>query len=235
MKVGEILKEEIQDTPGLQYPYKIKINKNYIYPYRQKLENSIFLENCNNFLNDIHKNKKSLLKHRSYSHKKNLKLQAPNIKLFLKKNSQNYSKNPKMNLFNENLPLLVEPVAKTERKLSVSNAKLYTPSINRNSLFKNKLNKLKNLNIEINNNSNYSLSNRKKNIIRNIKESQSNNHIRGENLFKTHLKNKKKNNNDILYTQNIFQYRLKKKMKTMNNIINKLNTPIFIYNKTETN
>ena len=234
MKVGEILKEEIQDTPGLQYPFKIKINKNYIYPYRQKLENSIFLENCNNFLNDIHRNKKSLRKHRSYSHKKNLKLQVPNIKLFLKKNSQNYSKNPKMNLFNENFPLLGEIAAKKERKLSVSNANVFTSSINGNTLLKNKLNGLNNLNIDINNNTNYSLSNRKKCIIKNLKELQANSQIKGENRFKTSVK-KKKNNNDILYTQNIFEYRLKNRMKVMNNIINKLNTPIFIYNKTETN
>ena len=136
MKVGEILKEEIQDAPGLQYPCKIKINKNYIYPYQQKIEDSIFLENCNHFLHDIHKNEKPLRKHRSYSQKKTLKLQTPNLKLFLKKNSQNYSKNPKMNIFTENLPLIGEPVVKTERKLSVSNTNVNSPLIKENSLLK---------------------------------------------------------------------------------------------------
>ena len=235
MKVGQILKEEIQDAPGLQYPCKIKINKNYIYPYQQKLEDSIFLENCNYFLHDIHKNEKPLRKHRSYSHKKNLKLQTPNLKLFLKKNSQNYSKNPKMNIFNENLPLIGEPVVKTERKLSVSNTNVNSPLIKDNSLLKIKLKKLNNINIQINNNTNYSLSNRKKDIIPNIKEIQASGQVRVENLFKTNLKNKKKKHDDILYTQNIFQKRIKNKMKVMNNIIHKLNKPIFIYNKTETN
>ena len=235
MKVGQILKEEIQDAPGLQYPCKIKINKNYIYPYQQKLEDSIFLENCNHFLHDIHKNEKPLRKHRSYSQKKTLKLQTPNLKLFLKKNSQNYSKNPKMNIFSENLPLIGEPVVKTERKLSVSNTNVNSPLIKENSLLKIKLKKLNNLNIQINNNTNYSLSNRKKDIIPNIKEIQASGQVRVENLFKTNLKNKKKKHDDILYTQNIFQKRIKNRMKIMNNIIHKLNKPIFIYNKTETN
>ena len=140
-----------------------------------------------------------------------------------------------MNIFNEDLPFIGEPIAKTERKLSVSNKKENTTLINENSLLKNKLNKIKNLNIEINNNTNYSLSNRKKEIFQNIEEIQISNQVIAENHFKTHLKIKKKKHNDIQYTQNIFQYRIKNRMKAMNNIINKLNTPIFIYNKTETN
>ena len=61
MKVGEIVKEDIEDTPGLQYPFKVIKNKNYIYAVKQKLEDSIFLENCNTFLNCFHINKKKIL------------------------------------------------------------------------------------------------------------------------------------------------------------------------------
>ena len=30
MKVGDILKKDVKNTPGLQYPYKRQINKNIL-------------------------------------------------------------------------------------------------------------------------------------------------------------------------------------------------------------
>ena len=75
----------------------------------------------------------------------------------------------------------------------------------------------------------FSLSNKKREIIPSLKEKKVNNQIKMDNLFNT---NSKKKANSLNKNRNIFEIRIKNKMQIMNHIINKLNTPIFIYNKT---
>ena len=234
MKVGDILKEEIQDSPALHYPCKIKVNKNFIYPLQQKLENSIFFENCNTFINCFQSNKKIIRSYRSYSQRKATN-NIPTSKLFLKKNSDNYDKKKqKIILFNKNFPLIKDSETKVQKRLSLDNRNS-NPMLTERSILKNKINKIKNINYE-NNIASFSISNKKRENIQNIKERKSINQIKGENIFNVDLKlkNKKSNNNRCL-TQNIFEYRIKNKMKVINHIINKLNTPIFIVNKLEMN
>ena len=224
MKVGDILKEEVNNTPGLQYPCKIKINKNFIYPGQQKLENTIFLENCNTFLNNCRINKSNTTRHRSYSQKKTLKSTQSSVKkLFLKKNSENYSKNAITKLFDSLPSLLVDSSPKTERNAIINNKK---PSLFNESLVK------KNNNLNLKSEYTFSLSNKKREIIPSLKEKKVNNQIKMDNLFNT---NSKKKANSLNKNRNIFEIRINNKMQIMNHIINKLNTPIFIYNKTEIN
>ena len=232
MKVGDILKEEIQDAPGLQYPYKIKINNRYQYPITLKLEDSIFIKNCDAFLNGFQNNKTIVRRHRSCTQKETLK-QSVTPKLFLKKNTQNYSKNTKLNLFNDNLPIIKVSEQRAERKLSFS-GKIMEPALSKSFNFKNKLNKMKNLDID-NNIESFSKSYKKKEIFLNIKGKKSSNQLRVVNLFNTDLKTKTNKNSKRYVAQNVFEKRVKHKIKVMNSIINKLNTPIFIFNKTEMN
>ena len=226
MKVGDILKREIHDTPGLQYPCKIKINKNFIYPEQQKLENAIFIENCNTFLNDFQFNKLIIQRQRSYSQKKGSN-QSSIKKLFIKKNSQNFSKNTITQKILDILPSLGENSPKTERQILDNNT---LSLFNENAAIKNKIKSQKNF--KYNNKINNSVSNAKREIIPNFKETKGCNQIKIDNYFNT---NRKKANSIKIKTRNIFEIRIKNKMKVMDNIINKLNTPIFIYNKTEVN
>ena len=227
MKVGDILKREIHDTPGLQYPLKIKLNQNFIYPEQQKLENAIFLENCNTFLNDFHNNQSIIKRQRSYSQTKKSN-QTSIKKLFIKKNSQNYSKNTITQKLLDILPSIGDISPKTERQI-LSNNNNVTPSLfNESSAIKNKIKNCKKA--KNNHKTNYSLSNTR---IPKIKETKGGNQKRVDNFFNTNRKNKANSIN--IKTRNIFEIRIKNKMKMMNNIINKLNTPIFIYNKTEVN
>ena len=228
MKVGDILKREIHNTPGLQYPLKIEINQNFIYPEQQKLENAIFLENCNTFLNDFHNNQSIIKRQRSYSQTKRSN-QSSIKKLFIKKNSQNFSKNTITQKLLDILPSLGDNSPKTERQILSNNNNNINPSLFNESLaIKNKIKNLKN--VKNNHKTNYSLSNTR---IPKIKETKGCHHIRVDNFFNTNRKNKANSIN--IKTRNIFEIRIKNKMKMMNNIINKLNTPIFIYNKTEVN
>ena len=268
MKVGEILKEEIQDKPGLQCPYKIKVNKKYKYPFKQKMENSIFIESCNTFLNSFQNRNKIVQRQRSFSQRKTI-TSLPSTKCFLKLNSVNYPKKPELNLFNDNFPLINDSKHKIKRKLSLdirniknskhkikrklsldnnereheykterklsSDKNNFSPILNPNSIFKNKINKIKHFNRKMDNIISNSLPDKKRKIIPSIKEQKPIIQIRIENIFNTVLGNKNKKINKRYLTQNIFEYRIKNKLKAMDNIINKLNTPIFIINKSEMN
>ena len=228
MKVGEILKGEIRGIPGLHYPCKIKIYENYNYPKRQKMENTIFIENCNTFLHDI----KTI---RSYSQKKNIskinnnnKNQISVKKFFMKKNSENFAKFSVPNVLLENLPVIGDSTPKVKNKTAFK-------KIDEGSLFKRKINKMKTLNIEKDSFSNHryrSFSSRKRCTTSNYQDSKCINQIRVENLFNSVLKNKK---NKKPLMQNSLEYILQNKIVVMNNMIGKLNKPIFICNKTNIN
>ena len=67
MKVGDILKEEIKDIPGLQYPFKVIINSNFRYSENEKIENTLFIEKCNAFMNYMETSQKNKSLHKSKS------------------------------------------------------------------------------------------------------------------------------------------------------------------------
>jgi hypothetical protein len=67
MKVGDILKEEIKDIPGLQYPFKVIINSNFRYSENEKIENTLFIEKCNAFINFMEASQKFKSFHKSKS------------------------------------------------------------------------------------------------------------------------------------------------------------------------
>ena len=68
-KVGDILKEDIKDIPGLKYPFKVFISSKYRYPKNEKIENTLFIEKCNAFMNKMENSQrnKSFQKSKSLS------------------------------------------------------------------------------------------------------------------------------------------------------------------------
>ena len=234
MKVGDILKSDIKDISGLKYPYKIIINDKCKYPPYQKMENDIFLGFCNTFLNNLPRSK-TLRKTRSHSQKKNLKFISQSAqKLFQKKNSENVEKISKRPFFVESFPILGDSTLRANSKLNSSKSKV-SPLLFRDfSIIKNKVEK-KNLIIrkEEKKNANFYSQKKIKKIIGTnpiIIQRKPSNQIR-DIIFNSNLKNK----NNKIFLQNILEYRMNKKILKLNNIIDKLNTPIFIINKTETN
>ena len=254
MKVGYILKREIKNIPGLQSPYKIMVNDNYRYHGRQNLENVVLLEYCKTFLNDL-PGTKSLRKHKSFSQKKKIKnnsLLNKNFSHFSKK-SKNCEKKLISSIDSDNLPFLGNSSSKSKRKIFIGSNKKLPNILEENILIKNK----------IKYNINYSNNSKKENKL--IKSSvfydrkkgkeQNNNytiqtqiskekkidHI--NNYFNSKInKNKRNNSNKNINNkktktkmQTIFEYRIQKRIKNMNNIIDKLNTPIFMYNKIDIN
>ena len=220
MKVGDILKKETKGIPGLQYPYKIIINDNYKYPFLHKLENFIFLEKCNTFINEFPSNK-LLNKPRSLSQKKVLMKNMSSYKFYLKTNSDNLEKAPINHLLNDNLPLLTGSTPK-------SNIKISHDLFNDCMLIKNRIKKFKNEEKNIKNKrdkeiNSYFLKKDDKYINSNLR----NNKINKTQKIKKRFKLKK--------FENIYEYRIYKKIKNMNIIIDKLNSPIFKYNNNETN
>ena len=176
MKVGDILKSEIKDIPRLKYPYKIMINENCKYPYRQKLDNAILFENCNNLINTFSSNK-SLRKHRSYSQKKCLKYDSPALikEYFFKKHSDNLNQFFKPKILSENLPLIGD-IQRDNYKLSSSKTKIFNTVFNECLIIRKKIKKLKN---ETNNIKSLTFYNQKEEnkIIHDFKEGKSLNHI----------------------------------------------------------
>ena len=256
MKVGDILKKEVKDTPGLKYPYKIIINEKCKYPQEQIIENEIYIENCNLFLNDLY-NKRSFNKHNSYSHKKNINSCSFKIfetkknnsikKLFFKKNTVNLRNNISMQkdifpLINNFTPKKVLKVNSNSNIDSNSNSNNNSPKKitntlfnNENSILKNKIKKLKTLNndkIPLTKTSS-SIFSKKAGMTPTFKSGKIKKNILFENLFNSKHKNKsiKKNNKK----QTLLSSRLLYKMNNLNHIINKLNKPIFLYIKTEMN
>ncbi len=255
MKVGYILKREIKNIPGLQSPYKIIVNDNYRYHSRQKLENVVLLEYCKTFLNDL-PGTKSLRKHKSFFQKKKIKnnsLLNKNYSHFSKK-SQNCEKNLISSIDSDNLPFLGNSSSKTKRKIYIGSNKKLPNIFEENILIKNKIKY--NINYSINNskkdnklikssvfydrkkekehNNNYTIQTQ-------ISQEKKINHI--NNYFNSKInKNKSNNSNKNINNkrtktkmQTIFEYRIQKRIKNMNNIIDKLNTPIFMYNKNDIN
>ncbi len=225
MKVGDILKGEVRGVPGLHYPCKIKIYEKYNYPKQQKMENTLFIENCNTFLHNI----KTI---RSHSQKKDINKinnkQMSIKKFFLKKNSENFAKVSLPTEFSEPLPVIGDSTPKNKNLTAFRN-------IDDSTLLKRKINKMKTLNMEKKEKKSFrhrSFSTKKRCTISSYKDSKSINQIRIENLFNSVLKNKK---NKKPLIENSLEYILQNKMVIMNNIIDKLNKPIFILNKTNVN
>jgi hypothetical protein len=254
MKVGDILKKEVKDTPGLQYPYKIIINEKCKYPTEQIIENEIYIENCNLFLNDLY-NKRSINTHNSYSHKKNVNTCSFKIfeskknnsikKLFLRKNTVNLINNTSMQ--KDILPLIGNSTPKKVLKFnsnsnSNSNSnnnsqKKITHSLfnNEKSFLKNKIKKLKTLNNDKDpfTNTSSSLFTKKAGMTPTYKSRKMKKNTLFENLFNYRHKNKSIKKNSKKHT--LLSSRLQYKINNINHIIDKLNRPIFINIKTEMN
>ena len=244
MKVGEILKGDIKNIRGLKYPFKIIINEKCKYPKKQIIENEIYLENCNTFLNDFHFYKIDQ-RHQSFSSKKNMynsnvqenqnKLLSNSFKkFFLRTNINKFEKSLKKS---DNFPLLGEtsstPKAKTKIKLITSYQKQTSSLFNENSTIKNKIKikKLKTLNND-NNKTSLIVSDRKKGVTPTYQFRRIGT-LKIEDFFNS--KNKKNNNIKIQLMPNILEFRLQNKIKKINNIIDKLNSPIFINIKKDMN
>jgi len=241
MKVGDILKKEVKNSRGLKLPYKIIINEKCKYPKKQIIENEIYLENCNIFLNDFHI-KKTIYPHISHSYKRpinDFKLieskinnNKPNKKLFLRKNTVNV---PKSASLHKNFPILRLSTPKRLKNNDNSNSsqKIKTLLLNENSIFKNKLNKLKILHAENNKITSNTTIPKKTGKTPTYKLKKILNSVRIENLFNNTAK--KKNIINTNKNPSLLGFRLENKMKKMNHIIYKLNKPIFINTKNALN
>ena len=154
----------------------------------------------------------------------------------------------------DNLPFLGNSSSKTKRKIYIGSNKKLPNIFEENILIKNKIKY--NINYSINNskkdnklikssvfydrkkekehNNNYTIQTQ-------ISQEKKINHI--NNYFDSKInKNKSNNSNKNINNkrtktkmQTIFEYRIQKRIKNMNNIIDKLNTPIFMYNKNDIN
>ena len=243
MKVGDILKKDVKFTRGLKLPYKIIINENCRYPTKQIIENEIYLENCNIFLNELH-TKKTISTHNSHSYNKKplndfkiiqskINNNKPNKKLLLRKNTVNV---PKSASLHKNFPILRLSTPKKKRNKDNSNStqKIKKLLLNENSMFKNKLNKLKILQTEDNKITSNTTIPKKLGKTPTYKIKKVLNSVRFDNLFNKTIKKKK-----IIINTNknpsLLGFRLENKMKKMNHIIYKLNKPIFINIKNEMN
>ena len=242
MKVGDILKKDVKFTRGLKLPYKIIINENCRYPTKQIIENEIYLENCNIFLNDFH-NKKTIFPHTSHSYNKKpinkfkiieskINNNKPNKKLLLRKNTVNV---PKRASIHKNFPILRLSTPKKIKKNEISNSsrKIKNLLLNENSMFKNKLNKLKILQTENNKITSNTTIPKKSGKTPTYKFKKVLNSVKIENFFNYRIKKK-----HIINTNknpSLLGFRLENKMKKMNHIIYKLNKPIFINIKNEMN
>ena len=234
MKVGEILKSEIKDIPCLQYPYKVIVNEQFSYPQNKKCENAILFNSCNSLLNSF-SSQKSLKKHRSYSQKKNLIFNNKIIKtIFLKKNTENYEKNSKPSIFEENLPFIKNKTPRANIKISPSFSKFDPIFYNDCFLIRNKIKKLK---THKNNIKAVTFYNHKKEMPINptFKERTQIkiNHNKKDIILKYNSRDKKIKINQKEFIQTVFEYKMNKRIKKLNKIINRLDTPIFTYKQTE--
>ncbi len=212
MRVGDLLKTDIEGVPGLQYPYKIIINEKCKYPYFQRIENEIFLENCIAFVNEFPSNKQ-FNKHRSFSQKKRL-IKINNIqnntyytkKFFLKKHSDNFEKKSliKNTLIDKNLPILRESsTPKTNIKINWNIKKNDPILLNDCLLIKNKIKRLKS---ETKNLKSLTFYGKNRKTVNNFHQ---NSQYKMEKYF-----NSNKNNNTIMNKtqkrKNIFEYIIQK-------------------------
>lgn len=258
MKVGDILKNDVKNTPGLQYPYKVIINEKCKYPKEQIIENEIYIENCNLFLNDLY-NKRAINTHNSYSHKKNINSCSFKIfetkknnsikKLLLRKNTVNFKNNSSMQ--KDIFPIIGNSTPKKVLKVNNNNSNSNSNSNSNNnslkkishslfnnehSMLKNKLKKLKTLNNEKHpfTNTTSSLFSKKSGMTPTFKARKMKKNILFENLFNA-TKHKNKSIKKSNKKQTLLGSRLQYKINNLNHIIDKLNRPIFINIKTEMN
>ena len=234
-KVGVILKSEIKDIPSLKYPCKILISEPFSYPQNKKFENALFFNNCNSLLSSF-PSKKSLKKHRSYSQKKSLIYNNKMLinKIFLKNNTNNLANTSKSPIFEDNCPFIENKTPRANIKISPSFSKFGPILDNDCQLIRNKIKKLK---IHTNNIKSLTFYNHKKekgiNPLFKERTQTQINHNKRDNLFNYNSRNKNNKINQKHFIQTIFEYKLNKRIKKLNQIIHRLDTPIFIYHKTE--
>ena len=234
-KVGEILKSEIKDIPSLKSPYKILVSEQFSYPQNKKYENAILIHNCKSLLSSF-PSKKSLKKHRSYSQKKHLLYNDEMLikKIFIKNNTDNFANSSKSPIFEDNLPFIKNKTPRTNIKISPSFSKFGPILDNDCLLIRNKIKKLK---IETKNIKNLTFYKYKKekdiNSLFKERTQTQINHNKRDNLFNYNSRNKNNKINQKKFIQTVFEYKMNKRIKKLNQIINRLDTPIFTYHKTE--
>ena len=118
MKVGDILKEEVKDIPGLQYPCKIMTNNRFIYSQNHKIENSLLLCHCNAFINDLQNGQTSTKSiHRSQSLSKTIyRFKSIQNSTTTKPLFRKYTISLERNTLNTNLPLIKDNCPSNKRK-----------------------------------------------------------------------------------------------------------------------
>ena len=233
MRVGDILKDEVKDIPGLHYPLKILADAKALYPPNQKIENSILLVQCNSIINNSQNSSKSIprihFSSKTINNQGNL-YNSTTIIPPIKKHSMCFQNNPLKN----NLPLIKDN-APFQRKVSKS-------SKNITSVFifepKHKLsdykNKIKRYIITKNNDDNKVLendfdNNNNTNNISNLSN------IRNKRGVTPHLQTTKIKNNILFInynkckknSANKYKLRCERKLKSFIHTIDKLNRPLF--------
>jgi hypothetical protein len=209
-KVGDILKEEIKDIPGLQYPFRVIINRNFRYSENEKIENTLFIEQCNAFLNYMEASQKFNFFHKSKSLSKTV-----------------FTKHPfKNGLFTEKLSPLRKnsdklPIIKNQISLDL---KRVLSQLNNDNSDKN-VNKKSDNNVSRSCNDINNLSVYKRGLTP---------------CFRTKKAKEKKvsdpfmvNLNDNVLMKKRFKLSYDRKFKIINRIIDKLNKPIFINSNKE--
>jgi hypothetical protein len=234
MRVGDILKDEVKDIPGLHYPLKILADVETLYPKNQKIENSILLAQCNSIINNSQNSSNSIPRihysSKTINNQRNL-FNSTTIIQPVRKHSICFQKNPLKN----NLPLIKDNTP-FQKKVSKSSKNItsfyifepkntlsdYKSNINRYIITENNDdNKIlekdfDNNNKNHNNISNFSYIRNERGVTPNLKTMR----IKNNNLFINYNKRKKN-------SANKYKLRCERKLKSFIHTIDKLNKPLF--------
>ncbi len=225
VKVGEILKDEVKNIPGLRYPYKIIVNNKSQYSQNQKIENSLLLIHCFTIINNIQTrqnstksiNRSQFLSKTVYGQGDINFRNSAISKQPIRKYSMSFDKNKLKNqlpLIKDNIPI--------KRNISL-NIKRLPKKINSDGKNKIDSDNKKSFQKDINNSiniSNFTNQCNKRGATPKMKLMKNK---RNNNLFNNYMKS-------INNTNNKYQLRYEKKFKLINQVINKMKKPLFINN-----
>jgi hypothetical protein len=234
MKVGDILKKDVKNVPGMNCPYKIMSTDKLIYTQLQKIENSLLLNYCDTVMNSLpssHNSSKEIHRSQSISRNKHHLLSKfynsqnfQTSKMPLKKYSMSLGKEEiknKLPLIKNNSSSIKSYITKNTRKL-ISDF-ILEPTKNSENTIKKSLY-----------NNNYT----DKNINKNIDKLNNLDSYRG---ITPNKYSRNTRNNNLMYYQaktinNTFKIkfhiRCERKYKYINNMIKKLNKQLFVNSKT---
>ena len=205
MKVGDILKEEIKDIPGLQYPLRVIINRNFRYSENEKIENTLFIEKCNAFLNYMEASQKCKSFHKSKSLSKTV---------YTKHSFKNGLFKNKLSPLRKNSDNL--PIIKNQISLDL---KSVLSKLNFDNSEKN-VNKKSDINVNKSCNDINNLSVYKRGLTPHFRIKKTNKKV-VDDPFMVDL-------NENILMKKKFKLSYERKFKIINRIIDKLNKPLFI-------